>query len=80
MPSWFQPMFVPLLFILLGLYLLVERRGDWPSIDRSLKGRLHEIGVEQTYPQDRRRPHPKARLYRLTDELIEFVGGGEAQS
>ena len=28
MPSWFQPMFVPLLFILLGLYLLVERRAS----------------------------------------------------
>ena len=26
MPSWFQPMFVPLLFIALGVYLLVERR------------------------------------------------------
>ncbi len=26
MPSWFQPMFVPLLFIALGLYLLIERR------------------------------------------------------
>ena len=26
MPAWFQPMFVPLLFIALGLYLLLERR------------------------------------------------------
>ena len=26
MPGWFQPMFVPLLFIALGVYLLVERR------------------------------------------------------
>lgn len=26
LPSWFQPMFVPLLFIALGAYLLVERR------------------------------------------------------
>jgi len=26
MPAWFQPMFVPLLFILLGVYLLLERR------------------------------------------------------
>lgn len=26
MPAWFQPMFVPLLFIALGAYLLVERR------------------------------------------------------
>jgi len=26
MPSWFQPMFVPVLFIALGVYLLVERR------------------------------------------------------
>ena len=26
MPAWFQPMFVPLLFIGLGIYLLVERR------------------------------------------------------
>ncbi len=26
LPSWFQPMFVPLLFIALGVYLLVERR------------------------------------------------------
>jgi hypothetical protein len=28
MPSWFQPMFVPLLFIALGVYLLVERRAN----------------------------------------------------
>jgi hypothetical protein len=26
MPSWFQPMFVPLLFIALGVYLLADRR------------------------------------------------------
>jgi len=26
MPGWFQPMFVPLLFIALGVYLLVEKR------------------------------------------------------
>jgi hypothetical protein len=26
MPSWFQPMFVPVLFIALGVYLLVEKR------------------------------------------------------
>ena len=26
MPSWFQPMFVPLVFIALGVYMLVERR------------------------------------------------------
>ena len=26
LPSWFQPMFVPLLFIALGVYLLVEKR------------------------------------------------------
>jgi hypothetical protein len=26
MPAWFQPMFVPLLFIALGLYLLLEKR------------------------------------------------------
>lgn len=26
LPSWFQPMFVPLLFVALGLYLLIERR------------------------------------------------------
>lgn len=26
MPAWFQPMFVPLLFIALGVYLLVEKR------------------------------------------------------
>jgi hypothetical protein len=26
LPSWFQPMFVPLLFIALGVYLLLERR------------------------------------------------------
>jgi hypothetical protein len=26
LPGWFQPMFVPLLFIALGVYLLVERR------------------------------------------------------
>ncbi|HEU5288013.1 MAG TPA: hypothetical protein VFV20_06385 [Candidatus Limnocylindria bacterium] len=28
LPAWFQPMFVPLLFIALGAYLLVERRTD----------------------------------------------------
>jgi hypothetical protein len=28
MPAWFQPMFVPLLFIALGVYLLVEKRTD----------------------------------------------------
>ncbi|HEY6959501.1 MAG TPA: hypothetical protein VI814_11810 [Candidatus Limnocylindria bacterium] len=26
LPSWFQTMFVPLLFVALGLYLLIERR------------------------------------------------------
>jgi hypothetical protein len=26
MPDWFQPMFVPLLFIALGVYLLLEKR------------------------------------------------------
>lgn len=26
LPAWFQPMFVPLLFIALGVYLLLERR------------------------------------------------------
>jgi hypothetical protein len=26
MPTWFQPMFVPLLFIALGIYLLLEKR------------------------------------------------------
>ena len=26
MPTWFQPLFVPLLFIALGVYLLVEKR------------------------------------------------------
>ena len=26
MPTWFQPMFVPLLFIALGVYLLIEKR------------------------------------------------------
>lgn len=26
LPAWFQPMFVPLLFIALGVYLLVEKR------------------------------------------------------
>jgi hypothetical protein len=26
LPGWFQPMFVPLLFIALGVYLLLERR------------------------------------------------------
>lgn len=28
LPGWFQPMFVPLLFIALGIYLLVERRSS----------------------------------------------------
>ncbi len=26
MPAWFQPLFVPLLFIALGVYLLLEKR------------------------------------------------------
>lgn len=26
LPGWFQPMFVPLLFIALGVYLLIEKR------------------------------------------------------
>src|SRR3989449_1754610 len=28
LPGWFQPMFVPLLFIALGVYLLVEKRAS----------------------------------------------------
>ena len=28
LPSWFQTMFVPLLFVALGLYLLIERRSN----------------------------------------------------
>ena len=54
--------------------------GAEPLSGGSLKGRLSEIGVEAEYPQDRRAPHPKARLYRLSQELIEFVGGGEGQA
>ena len=30
LPAWFQPMFVPLLFIALGVYLLIEKRATYP--------------------------------------------------
>lgn len=51
--------------------------GADPLSGGSLKGRLHEIGVEARYFQDGKPPHPKARLYRLSPELVEFVGGGQ---
>jgi hypothetical protein len=51
--------------------------GAEPLSHTTLRGRLHEIGVEAVYFQDRRRPHPKAWLYRLTEELVEYLGGGE---
>ena len=54
--------------------------GAEPLSGGSLKGRLQEIGVEAEYPQDRRAPHPKARLYRLSAELVEYVGGSERQA
>ena len=54
--------------------------GAEPLSGGSLKGRLSEIGVKAEYPQDRRAPHPKARLYRLSAELIEFVAGREGQA
>ena len=53
--------------------------GAEPLSGGSLKGRLQEIGVETKYFQDRRLPHPKARLYRLSEELAEFTGGSDGQ-
>ncbi len=53
--------------------------GAEPLSHVTLRGRLAEIEVEAVYHQDRRPPHPKAWLYRLTDELIEFTGASEGR-
>jgi hypothetical protein len=49
--------------------------GADPLSHGSLKGRLADIGVEARHFQDWHPPHPKAWLYRLTPELVEFVEG-----
>lgn len=49
--------------------------GVEPLAGDSLRGRLGEIGVEVEHFQDWHPPHPKALLYRLTDDLIEYVEG-----
>ena len=55
--------------------------GAEPMSPTVLRGRLARIGVEAKYFQHHHSPHPKALLYRLTPELIEYVEstrGGEA--
>ena len=43
-------------------------------LDRGdLKARLSEIGVEALRFEDRRPPHPKAMLYELTEDLVEYI-------
>lgn len=51
--------------------------GAEPLTHVTLRGRLREIGVEAKHFQARNAPHPSAWLYRLSDELVEFVGGGK---
>jgi hypothetical protein len=53
--------------------------GVEPLSHQTLRARLREIGVIGRFFQDYRPPHPKARLFQLTEELVESVdGGGEA--
>jgi hypothetical protein len=39
-----------------------------------LAARLAEIGVENRRYEDRRPPHPKLSLFRLTEDLVEYAG------
>lgn len=43
--------------------------GAEPIAGATLRSRLGEIGVEARHFEDYRPPHPKAQLYRLTDDL-----------
>jgi hypothetical protein len=47
--------------------------GAEPLAFSTLRGRLHQIGVEWRPFEDYRPPHPKINLYQLTDELIEWI-------
>jgi hypothetical protein len=47
--------------------------GVEPLAHSTLRARLHEIGVEAAYFQDRRHPHPKALLYKLATELVAVM-------
>jgi hypothetical protein len=47
--------------------------GVEPLSHATLKARLHEIGVVGRWFEDYRPPHPKLRLYQLSDALIEVV-------
>ena len=47
--------------------------GADPLSHGSLKGRVADIGVTAKLFQDWHPPHPKAWLYRLSPELVEFV-------
>lgn len=47
--------------------------GVEPLAGSTLRARLGEIGVEAKHFEDYRPPHPKALLYRLTDELIQHT-------
>jgi hypothetical protein len=49
--------------------------GAEPLAPGTFRARLAEVGVEGTHFQDYRPPHPKALLYRLTEELTEHLEG-----
>lgn len=53
-------------------YLGVE-----PLSGKTLKARLHEVGVIGRRFEDYRPPHPKLNLYQLPDELLEDARGAE---
>lgn len=39
----------------------------------TLRARLAEIGVEAQHHQDHRPPHPKLTLYKLSEDLVEYI-------
>jgi len=49
--------------------------GVEPLSHGTLRARLQEIGVDGRYFEDRRPPHPKLALYRLSESLIEGLEG-----
>jgi hypothetical protein len=49
--------------------------GVEPLAHSTLRARLAEIGIKGRYYEDRRRPHPKLALYRLSEAFVEFVEG-----
>jgi hypothetical protein len=51
--------------------------GIEPLSHATLRARLREIGVVGREFEDYRPPHPKAKLYQLTEALIESVDGGQ---